>query len=382
LPLRLTEASAAGYRSLRSIRYPVGQLEVFVGANGVGKTNLYRALELLRAAAQNRLGIELAREGLRSALWAGRARRGQPVRLKLGATRAGEGRGAPSYRYEVEVGLPAPASAAFETEPQVKLETLAAIMGERSVRLLDRKGASVMARGEDGRPVEIDIDLLESETALARLQDPSRYPGLDLVRRTLLEWRFYHGFRTDPASPLRRPCVAVSSPTLASDGANLAAVFATLSEIRQDTVELDEAVSSAFPGASLIVPEPGVTAEFGMSFPEFPNRVFSAAELSDGTLRFLALAGALLGYRLPPFVALNEPESSLHPDLLPALADLVVRASRRTQVWLVTHSETLAEAVARAPGAARRRVLKADGATWIEGLRLFGAYDEEEADES
>ncbi|KQU22461.1 hypothetical protein ASG63_22340 [Methylobacterium sp. Leaf94] len=57
-----------------------------------------------------------------------------------------------------------------------------------------------------------------------------------------------------------------------------------------------------------------------MVFPDYPKRVFEAAELSDGTLRFLALAGALLAYRLPPFMALNEPETNLHPDLLAPLS--------------------------------------------------------------
>jgi predicted ATPase len=270
-------------------------------------------------------------------------------------------------------------SAAFGREPDIKIETVAVTFGGRTVRLLERKGRSVMARGEDGRPVEIDIDLLDSETALGRLQDPSRYPGLDAVRRTLLEWRFYHDFRTDSASALRRPCVAVATPALASDGADLAAVFATLEVIRGDTTELAEVVSGAFPGARLEIAADD-QASFGVRFPEFPHRVFSAAELSDGTLRFLALAGALLAYRLPPFVALNEPESSLHPDLMPALADLIVRASRRSQVWLVTHSEQLAELVARAPGAERRTVFTKDGATWIEGLKLFGAYDDDDKD--
>jgi predicted ATPase len=378
MALTLRDVSTAGYRSLQAIRYPVGQLEVFVGANGVGKTNLYRGLELLSAAAGNRLGLALAQEGMASAMFARPRRRGPP-RMVFAATLADEGRQPALYRYEVEVGYPGPVSAAFHHEPDVKLETLTLVSGGRNVRLMERKGASVMARGEDGRPVEIDIDLLDSETALGRLQDPSRYPALDAVRRTLLAWRFYHEFRTDAASPLRRPCVAVATPTLASDGCDLAAVFATLDVIRGDTTELREVVAAAFPGAVLEIVADDA-ASFGVRFPEFPHRVFSAAELSDGTLRFLALAGALLAYRLPPFVALNEPESSLHPDLTPALADLVVRASRRTQVWLVTHSEQLAELVAGAPGAERRTVFKKDGATWIEGLKLFGAYDEDEDD--
>jgi predicted ATPase len=224
--------------------------------------------------------------------------------MVFAATLADEGRQPALYRYEVEVGYPGPVSAAFHHEPDVKLETLTLVSGGRNVRLMERKGASVMARGEDGRPVEIDIDLLDSETALGRLQDPSRYPALDAVRRTLLAWRFYHEFRTDAASPLRRPCVAVATPTLASDGCDLAAVFATLDVIRGDTTELREVVAAAFPGAVLEIVADDA-ASFGVRFPEFPHRVFSAAELSDGTLRFLALAGGASG--LSP-AAVRRPE--------------------------------------------------------------------------
>lgn len=381
--LTLKEVSTSGYRSLRAITYPVSALEVFVGANGVGKTNLYRGLELLQAAAANRLGLVLAREGLSSAFWAGPRRKGAPVRMRFAATLEDRSAGT-EFLYEIEVGLPpqvpgaTSAAGAFLREPQIKSEMLSLATRGRNARLVDRQGTSVMARGGDGRPVEVDIDLLASETVLGRLQDPSEYPAMDAVRRTLLEWRFYHDFRTDEASPIRRPCVAVASPTLASDGANLAAVFATLAVIREDTTELDQVVANAFPGAELVIDPPGESATFGMAFAEFPRRVFSPAELSDGTLRFLALAGALMAYRLPPFIALNEPESSLHPDLMAPLADLIVRAGKRTQVWLVTHSERLAELVGRSDGAEIRRVLKKDGATWIDGLKLFGAYGDED----
>ena len=383
--LRLREFSASHYRSLERITFPVTDLDVFVGPNGAGKTNLYRALELVRASAANTLGADLAREGLAEAFWAGDRSRG-PVRIVLSAALEDSTRQPPrpTYDYQVCVGFPpkAPgskaASGAFEAEPDIKEESLTLSTGQRRVRLFERKGRRLMARDDAGRPTDVEIDLLGSETVLGRLEDPSRYPALDLVRRTLLGWRFYHDLRTDAASPMRRPCVAVASPTLASDGANLAAVFATLAFIREDTFELDAAIEQAFPGARLIASQDGNSASFGMAFPDFPSRLFSAAELSDGTLRFLALAGALLAYRLPPFVAFNEPESSLHPDLLEPLASLLVQASRRAQIWLVTHSERLAAAVA-ASGEGRIRVVrKSGGATSIEGLTRFGAFKDDD----
>jgi predicted ATPase len=376
LPVR--EFSASGYRSLKQIAYPMSRLDVFVGANGVGKSNLYRGLELLRGAAANTLGRDLAREGLDLAIWAGpKTYKAPGVRLAVGLEAAGQAGG--MYRYEVEVGFPPKeASASFELEPQVKSETLTHVGGTRSVRFLDRNGPSVMVRDETGRPVALDIDILASETVVGRLEDPSRYPELDAVRRTLLEWRFYHDLRTDADSALRRPCVAAATPTLASDGSDLAAVFATLAYIREDTVDLDDAIAAAFPGARLIVDAGGRMASFGVAFPEFPNRVFEAGELSDGTLRFLSLAGALMAYRLPPFIALNEPESSLHPDLMEPLGRMVARAAQRTQVWLVTHSERLAEAIRKSGAGAVRTVTKRAGATTIEGLTLLGTFRDDD----
>jgi predicted ATPase len=377
MTLAVREFSAAGYRSLQQIAYPMSRLDVFVGANGVGKSNLYRALELLRAAAANTLGDAVAREGLDRAMWAGpRSRKGPEIRLEVGFS--APDRLETGYLYEVTIGYPPPVAAAFGSEPQVRTEALTYRSGSKRVRMLERDGPVLMARDESGRPVRIDIDLLNSETALGRLEDPSRYPELDAVRRTLLEWRFYHDLRTDWDSPLRRPCVAVASPTLASDGSNLAAVFATLAHLRGDTVELDDAVRSAFSGATLIVPAPDTTASFGMMYREFPQRVFDAAELSDGTLRFLALAGALMAYRLPPFIALNEPESSLHPDLMEPLGRMVACAAERTQVWLVTHSQRLAAAIQATGAGAVRTVVKQDGATKIEGLTRLGTFRDDD----
>jgi predicted ATPase len=391
--MRIGEISVAGYRSLRAIRFPVGRLTVFVGANGVGKTNLYRALQLLQAAAAGTLARELAHEGgMESALWAGKRAANKPVRIKLevGFTDETERGGASdqsaagdarlAQHYAIEIGLRTPTAAAFMLEPQIKEESLAWHTGARTVALLERKGPSASARNQDGKREALGTDLLASETALGALQDPSGFPALHVLRRTMLDWRFYHDFRTDRASPLRQPCLAVTTPTLASDGTDLAAVFATLVHVRGDTVDLDRAIGDAFPGAALVVPEPERTASFGLILPDYPKRVFEAAELSDGTLRYLALAGALLAYRLPAFVALNEPETSLHPDLIEPLARMIVRAATRTQIWVVTHAQALADAIARHGNVTPRTVIKRNGETWIEGLKLYGEFAEDSDD--
>lgn len=370
-----------GYRSLRSIHFEMGELTVFVGANGTGKTNLYRGLQLIQAAARGSFAHELAREGgLAAALWAGTRPKNEPARIHLDVGLVGE---AAAYRYRIEAGLVQQAGGAifgngFLGEPQVKLETLKFSHRGREQTVLERKGPSLTILGQDGKRRSFGVPLLASETALATLHDADRLADIAAVRRALIEWRFYHGLRTDRDSPLRQPCHAVATPTLASDGHDLAAVFATLVHIRTDTAALEESIEEAFPGARLVVPMPDRTASFGMVFPDNARRIYEAGELSDGTLRYLAMAGALLSARLPPFIALNEPEASLHPDLLVPLAGMIVRASQRTQIWLVTHSQTLADAIRDLSGVGPHRVVKRDGETWLEGLRLSGDFADED----
>ena len=94
-------------------------------------------------------------------------------------------------------------------------------------------------------------------------------------------------------------------------------------------------------------------------------RPLTAAELSDGTLRYLLLAAALLSPRPPAFMVLNEPEMSLHPDLLPALGRLIVRASQHGQVLVVSHSAELVSALEAAGKVHRIQLEKALGETLI-----------------
>ncbi|RCS23629.1 ATPase [Phyllobacterium salinisoli] len=365
--MRLTSFSARGYRSLRSVHLEIGQVSLFVGENGAGKSNLYRALQLVKAAAEGTLASEIAREGgMHSALWTGVRKSGQPVRIILEAHFEDEETAA-RFSYHVEAGLPPPVSAGFKFEPHLKEEELSLDTGRRSVEMMSRKGPMVFARDGEGRRVEHPVRMMNSETALAALAGSGRYPEIGDLCATLTGWRFYHGFRTDRDAPARRPALAITSPMLDEDGSNLAAVFATLAHIRGDTVDLKRCIADAMGGAELDIPLPGQTAHFGLIVPEFPQRVFAPEELSDGQIRFLALAGALLSYRLPPLIALNEPEASLHPSMLPPLADMIAKAAERCQVWVVTHSQALADAIRERTGARPATVMRKDGETVVKG---------------
>jgi predicted ATPase len=386
--MTLTAVDITGYRSIRKIRFPVRQLTVLVGGNGVGKTNLYRSLELLQAAARGTLADEIAREGgLGSIFWAGGKnlspdgsfderyrtdgyRKGEGNSLRLAAEFADLGDGSFDPTYRIEVGFP-PREAAAALPGEAQAESLDWQQRGKAVSLMERKNAMAWARNADGRREQAHDDLLASETALAALSGRSE---IAMVRDSLVAWRFFHGFRTDAESALRRPSRAVTAPALASDGSNLGAVLATLHHIRGDRIDLDRAIEDAFPGAELVIPAVGEYATFGMRYPEMPKRVFEPHELSDGTLQFLALAGALLSYRLPPFIALNEPENSLHPNLLPMLARLIVKAAERSQVWVVTHARELADAIAAESGVLPREVVRNDDGTWLEGLGNLGEF--------
>jgi predicted ATPase len=111
------------------------------------------------------------------------------------------------------------------------------------------------------------------------------------------------------------------------------------------------------------------------------NQPISATRLSDGTLRYLCLLAILCHPELPPLVCIEEPEIGLHPDILPAVAKLLVEASRRTQLIVTTHSDALVDALTDTPEAivvcekhegstTMRRLEKAALEDWLKDYSL------------
>ena len=146
----------------------------------------------------------------------------------------------------------------------------------------------------------------------------------------------------------RRRQVGTRTPVLAGDGADLAASIATIQEIGSEG-QLEAAVADAFPGAAVDVAVSDGYFEVEMRQRGL-LRPLKATELSDGTLRYLLLVAALLSPRPPSLMILNEPETSLHPDLLAPLARLIADAAKRSQIIVVSHAERLVAALTQAGG--------------------------------
>lgn len=370
--MAIREFRVSGYRSLRQLCLPVSGLDVFVGPNGCGKSNLYRAMVLLAAAARGTLARTVAEEGgMPSLLWAGDRARKTPVRVTLGVV-------SDAWDYEIACGLPIPNAATnigpteFSMDPQVKEETVTAEAGgRRPVALMERKNQSAWLRDGDGRRVEYPIQLLQSESALSQIMEAHLYPELAFFRSELSAWRFFHQFRTDADSPLRRPQVGVRTPVLDSGGEDLAAALQTIIE-DGDLAALDQAIDDAFPGSRLEIFVDRGRFEVGLTMPGI-KRPFEARELSDGTLRYLCLVAVLMSPRPTGFLVLNEPETSIHADLIEPLAVLIAQAGERSQIWVITHSEALAGHIHAQTGRRPFRLEKVDGETRIVGRRLDGS---------
>ncbi len=346
----LDTLAISNYRSLRQFITPLARVTLITGPNGSGKSSVYRALRLLADSAQGGVIASLAREGgIGSTLWAGPesfgaavkrgqkpvdgTRRTEPVALRLGF------RGA-DFGYAIDLGLPVPSASAFSRDPAIKTECIWHGATLRpATQLVERRNSVVRIRREGGDWEVIASHLQPFESMMEIIADPQRASEVLKLRDQIRTWRFYDHFRTDAEAPARQPQVATYTPVLAHDGRDLAAAVQTIREIG-DAAALSTAISDAFPGAELDIA--GSDGRLSIAMRQHGLlRALDAAELSDGTLRYLLWTAALLTPRPPRLMVLNEPESSLHPDLLPALGRLIGVAASNTQIIVVSHASRL-----------------------------------------
>ncbi|WP_280205192.1 AAA family ATPase [Nocardia farcinica] len=377
----LTTLSVANYRSLRELVVPLGELTVITGTNGAGKSNLYRALRLLADTARNGAVGALAREGgLPSTLWAGppngarSVRRGQPS-LQSGPVTLRLGYAGDEFGYAVDLGVPggdldgsAETRTMFGLDPEIKSECVwAGPVLRPSAVLVERCNSRVLVR--DSSDIA-DYAIAPFDSMLSEFADPATAPELLVLRDRMRGWRFYDHFRTDADAPARLSRVGTRTPVLAADGADLAAAIQTIREIG-DPELLDEAIDDAFPGCQVFVDDRN--GRFDLQWKQQGLlRPLGAAELSDGTLRYLLLVAALLTPRPPELLIFNEPETSLHPDLFAPLGHLIAAVSQDTQIIVVSHAQMVIDALIRyGHSVTAIELVKQSGETTISGQGLL-----------
>src|SRR5690606_26454345 len=252
--------AVANYRSINRLILPLGRLNLITGANGSGKSNLYKALRLLAETAQGGVVNALAREGgLESTFWAGPEQitrrmksgavpvqggpRQQVHRLRLGF--AGE-----DFGYAIALGLPKPSTSAFSLDPEVKHESIWACHHYRPASaLVERVGALNKIRDQKRWDV-IAQHTPTFDSLFSQIADPVRTPEVVSLREQIRHWRFYDHFRTDVDAPARQPQLGTRTPVLHHDGRDLAAALQTIREIG-DRDALNAAIDDAFPGSRL-----------------------------------------------------------------------------------------------------------------------------------
>jgi predicted ATPase len=343
------------YRSLRNLIVSLAPVTVVTGANGTGKSSLYRALRLLADSARNGAVAALAREGgLSSTLWAGPETIGRAVREGTypvrGVVRAKSvalrlGFAGDDFGYAIDFGLPAGGGdSRFALDPEIKRESIWNGPLLRPAAVLCERDNGIVRIRNDRRAWSGPYQIRPYDSMLSEFADPHQAPEVLRVREQIRSWRFYDHIRTDAAAPARASQIGTRTPVMSHDGADVAAALQTIRETG-DAAALDQAIDVAFPGSRLTVESEGGGRLALWLHQHGLLRPLGAAELSDGTLRYLLWVAALLAPRPAGLLVLNEPETSLHQQLLAPLAQLVTAAAARSQIIAVSHSQALISAL-------------------------------------
>ena len=327
------------YRSLLDLELRFDDVSMISGANGVGKSNCYKALALLKSLAEGSFARFIASEGgMESALWGGNTKGDKPRRIIITVEHS-------QFEYHVEVGVDSDPGnpSLFLMDPKIRVEKLKVHAGSSSRLVGSRKANQLQLLNSEWEFDYYEFPVVPSESFLSQVKEPAKFPFVSLVKQVLSSWRFYHEFDTSSRSPLRVPQVAFWSPKLEDDGENLASVIQTIWEggFKQD---FDDIFEQAFSDMSIAISSMQNRLELSVAQTHLSRRL-NLSEVSDGTLRFLCLAAALLSLDKPDLIVLNEPEMSLNESVYPAIAKLISFASRDSQIIVVTHATELANSV-------------------------------------
>ena len=347
--MKIVQLDIQGFRSLKNVSWRPGDLNVIIGPNGSGKSNLLRMLEMISAAARGRLSRYVQSEGgFGAILWDGQAEQisfgvvSSPAQVRFSQEESAYvvrllRQGQSSYRFDYELLGPG-----FVLSHQSHISDV--------MRYLERRGDEAKVFDDANLEMAVPATALQQEETLLSLA-ANPFSGNTLIpvyQQQLEAWTIYQDIRTDKNAPIRQAPVSRYEQRLDSDGQNLINVLHTLyTRDRQFKQDIDNAMSAAFGEDfdELVFPPDSGDQRIQMRVRwKTLKREQSTADLSDGTLRFLFLMTVFASPNPPPLIAIDEPETGLHPSMMPIIAEFAADAATRTQVIFTTHSDRFLDA--------------------------------------
>jgi predicted ATPase len=326
---RFNRIKISGFRRLHAVDLPVRPFMALIGANGVGKTSLLDAFSILSASASGNLNGMLSRYGgIVSLLTRGKSE---------------------DLSFVVDMNVPGHQPLEYELNLAPKANGYA-ISGE--ILSQERDGyrqpfKHINSADGDIRYYEIDSNRLVRpdwehdplETSLAQVPKMFRQP--EELRRILATATQYHALDVGPRAPVKLPQAMKPATLPGPDGEDLVPYLYYLRETDRDRFDsIGDSLIAAFPDFAGLSFPPVAAGMLAMTWSDRQfDKPFYMNELSEGTLRFLWLVSLLQSPHLSTVTMIDEPEVSLHPELLSLLADLMREASRRTQLIVATHSD-------------------------------------------
>ena len=325
---RFQEISIKGFRRLADVQLELRPLSVLIGANGIGKTSLLDVFSLLGSSAQGSLNAALSELGGLSAL----ITYDHAEELALGISMEIE-KDAQTQSYSL--GIQPRAHSYIIAE-----EVLHQVHGGIEYNSIESHGGDVRyhERGEVIRPT---WDHNPLETSLAQVPKVFLWP--EDFRRRLASSMFYHTLEVEPRSPVRLPQPMRPAGLPGKNGEDLIPCLYYLREADRDRFEaIEDSLHAAFLGFERLDFPPVAAGTLALVWRDkrFSKPLY-ANQISEGMLRFLWLVTLLQSPDLPAVTLIDEPEVSLHPELLNLLSDLFRETSRRTQLVIATHSDRL-----------------------------------------
>jgi len=390
---RMKESDQKDHRVLRSIKpqnllsfgpeTPALELEalnVLIGPNGSGKSNLIEALCLMRAtpaqpqATSNADVRGVIRRGGGAQEWIWQGAKDEPATVELVINN-------PTGKQPLRhlFGFLADAQGFRLYDERVEDESPDGDAAEPHFYYQFQRGRLVVNTRREQRK-KLHGEMNRELSILAQLREPQLYPEITYLATTYEKWPIYREWTFGRNTVFREPQRAdMRNDRLEEDFSNLGLFLSRLRKTPKAKTAIMEGLQDLYEGVTdfeLIVE--GGTVQIFFSEGDFS---IPATRLSDGTLRYLCLMAILYDPKPPPLICIEEPELGLHPDILPKLADHLVKASRRTQLIVTTHSDILVDAMTERPEAIvvcekhygkteMRRLKKEELMVWLDEYRL------------